>query len=113
MTPLCATRPSEWWEPADPGARLALALCRVCPALPSCLDGDPRPYGVIRAAAAWSDEGKPLPICACGYPNCSDQKMRRPYLLCSRCRPPRIRIMSVKAYDRLRQKRKRQEAKAA
>lgn len=73
MIGLCETRPAEWWETGDPGNRLALALCRVCPQRrgDDCLAGlpDPKPTGVIRAAVAYNQRGGICPICErCGYP---------------------------------------------
>lgn len=66
MNRLCVGKPSDWWEPADDGARLALMLCSVCPARDEC--GPEPEHGVIRGGVAWSDAGERLPLCPCGYP---------------------------------------------
>lgn len=66
MRMLCATLPADWWDTSDDGARLALALCSVCPGLSMCDRG--REYGVIRAGIAWNDHGARAGICGCGYP---------------------------------------------
>lgn len=90
---LCATRPADWWEPRDDGARLAIALCRACPALTQCPDGDPHPAGVIRAAVAYADTGAALPECpTCGYPQLNAR--------CRRCRVPATPIRSLGAQAR-------------
>ncbi len=69
---LCATLPPEWWDTEDDGARFALKLCRGCSARrgSECSAGlpDPSPAGVVRAGVAYSDAGKPLPLCPCDYP---------------------------------------------
>ncbi|GIM88844.1 hypothetical protein [Paractinoplanes toevensis] len=86
MTPLCLGRDPEWWGFNHDGARLALAICRRCPAAGECRDDEPEPLGVIRAGVAYSDEGRALPLCStCGYPNArvgfgSDER-------CERCMP--------------------------
>jgi hypothetical protein len=87
---LCRGRPPEWWTPEDVGARLALALCRACPTLARCPDGDPHPHGVIRAAVAYSDAGKPLPTCPCGYPDTA--YTGGTITACGRCRVPDVPI---------------------
>jgi len=63
------TRPPEWWDVDNPGARLAVLLCGVCPALERCRRLARRPAGVVWAGVAYSDAGVPLPICSCGYPD--------------------------------------------
>lgn len=69
MTALCVGKPAEWWSPEDPGARLAIAICRRCPNVFDCADGDPNPAGVIRGGVAYSDTGTPMAECpTCGYP---------------------------------------------
>lgn len=80
MTALCATRPSDWWMVPDGGNRLALGLCSVCPALPTC--GTDREYGVIRAGVAWDDEGRVLALCSCGRPEAYADRVD-----CYDCRP--------------------------
>lgn len=69
---ICVTRPADWWDTGDGGNRLALGYCSVCPSRSgtTCTAGlpDPHPHGVIRAGVAYSDSGKALPICSCGYP---------------------------------------------
>ena len=82
---LCPTRPAEWWDPFDDGARLAIALCRSCPGRGACLDGA-KPAGVIQAGIAFDDFGKPLPLCpTCGYP-----RTGRPAATCARCAVPTL-----------------------
>ena len=103
---LCETRPWEFWETGDPGNRLALALCRVCPARrgEDCAAGqpDPRPTGVIRGGVAYNERGGRCPICpVCGYPVTDLPDRCRP--VCVRCRVPRLRswdstFMSRKQY---------------
>lgn len=63
---LCRDKPSEWWETDNDGARLALALCSVCPERWPCDIG--REFGVIRAGTAWNQAGIPAGRCDCGYP---------------------------------------------
>lgn len=92
---LCQTRPPEFWDTGDPGNRLALALCRVCPARAgeTCLAGetDPHPAGVIRAGVAYNERGRVCPVCECGYPvdDLSHPSRWRPG--CRHCRVPRVR----------------------
>lgn len=100
VTQLCATRPPDWWDTYDPGARLALALCSVCPSMPAC--GGGREYGVIRAGVAWNDVGVQVGICSCGYPlPFSAEGVERPE--CYRCEPPQ----NLQVPKRLRRRRKR------
>lgn len=67
---LCEGMPAEWWDVADDGARLAMAICRRCPSQVSCPEGDPTPYGVVRAGAPFTTAGTLLDAClTCGYPN--------------------------------------------
>jgi hypothetical protein len=90
---LCASRPAEWWDIEDGGARLALLLCRVCPQLQRCSSTAGDEHGVIRAGVAYGNDGKPLPICGCGYPNrhrIAWRTKKRPPL-CHRCVVPSIR----------------------
>lgn len=96
---LCRGRPADWWSPDDDGARLALTLCRACPALPTCPEGDPSPHGVIRAGSAYTDAGASLPICPCGYPDTtySGGTIGR----CGRCRVPDTAIPDPAAVRRL------------
>lgn len=101
MTGLCVGKPAEWWSPEHDGARLALGLCSVCPGRPRCLDGDPRPHGVIRAGIAWTDDGRPLPVCPCGYPDW-DYRGGPTNRVCPRCRIPDVPIP-----DRLALRRRR------
>lgn len=112
MRRLCETRPADWWDTADGGARLALYLCRVCPALARCESGPE--YGVIRAGKAYGDNGKVLPICPCGYPNrhvAGGAGKTNP--LCHRCAVPTMRRWNRKAYWREWKRNKRQKARAA
>lgn len=93
---LCSGRPPEWWDTGDPGNRLALALCRVCPVRTgtTCQAGepDPRPAGVIRAAIAYTDRRGVCPICdRCGYPVDDLPDSRRQREGCRNCRTPRLR----------------------
>lgn len=95
---LCQGKPPEWWEPTDQGARLALTLCRACPFLTRCPTGDPTPHGVIRAAVAYGDTGKPLPVCPCGYPVADyTGGTAGP---CTRCRTPDVPIPDPAAVRR-------------
>ena len=83
---LCHGRPPQWWTPADPGARLALAICRRCPGRDDCLDGDPQPAGVIRAGVAFADDGTAYRPCPdCGYP-----KTGSTYQPCGHCGVPSL-----------------------
>lgn len=63
---MCLTRPADWWDTADDGARLALMLCSICPARLACPEDGT--VGVIRGGIAYSDDGERLPLCPCGYP---------------------------------------------
>lgn len=66
---LCRGLPPEYWDVADDGARLGLAICKRCPAKATCPAGDPKPMGVIRAGVAFADDGTVYPPCpSCGYP---------------------------------------------
>lgn len=87
---LCRGQPPEHWEPANDGARLALALCRTCPDLAACPAGDPAPHGVIRAGVAYADTGAPLPVCPCGYPVADYTGGTVPP--CARCRVPDVPV---------------------
>lgn len=88
MTALCATRPADWWSPEDDGARLALALCQVCPSIRRCAELDPEPHGVIRAGVAYSDTGRALPACPdCRYPLLGQVGR---HVQCGRCDVPRL-----------------------
>lgn len=96
---LCETRPYQWWDTGDPGNRLALALCRVCPARDgsTCLAGqaDQRPAGVIRAGVAFNERGRRCDICAvCGYPVDDVLAPSRIPPGCRHCRVPRLRSWS-------------------
>ena len=95
MTGHCFTQPAEFWDTGDPGNRLALALCRVCPLRQGedCRAGlaDPRPAGVIRAGVAFNERGGRCDICpTCGYPMDDLPDRRRPDkpVGCRHCRPP-------------------------
>lgn len=82
---LCATRPAEFWDSLNDGARLAIAICGPCPGRATCLD-DEKPAGVIRAGIAFDDFGKPFPLCAtCGYPRPGRSDTR-----CRRCDVPTL-----------------------
>jgi len=87
---LCRTRPDDWWDTGDDGNRLAILLCRrACPVLGECAAGDDQPCGVVRAGVAYSDRGRPLPMCPCGRP----VTRRRPGSdLCLVCAPPAVEI---------------------
>jgi hypothetical protein len=87
---LCHNRPPEWWAPDNDGARLALALCRACPNLTRCPDGDPEPHGVIRAAVAYGDAGRAIPVCPCGYPDTT--YAGGTIARCGRCKVPDVAI---------------------
>lgn len=90
--PLCQGPPPEWWETGDDGNRLALMLCRVCPARDGadCNAGlpDPRPHGVIRAGVPHSEAGNALRICDCGYPAAGQGLDGVRDGTCLRCAPP-------------------------
>lgn len=88
MRALCASLPSDWWDLGDPGNRLALALCSVCPALKLCPSGDPEPHGVIRGGVAWGDDGERLPLCPCGYPTPYEWRAQ-----CYRCLPSKRTVI--------------------
>jgi hypothetical protein len=84
---LCRGLPSDWWTCGDDGARLAMAICRRCPDRLGCAEGDPRPYGVVRAGAPFSDTGVLLGDCpTCGYPQPGDRVAQRDK--CPRCELP-------------------------
>lgn len=106
---LCTGRPADWWDTEDDGARLALALCRACPALQECPSGDPHPKGVVRAGNAYSDTGAVLPICpTCGYPQVG-YKGGPVFDTCGRCKVSQIPMRFVgvearKAYWRARKR---------
>jgi len=88
---LCRTRPEDWWEFGDAGNRLALTLCRVaCPVLEACAARDPGSAGVIRAAVAWTNAGKPAAMCPCGRPIVP--KPSRISSQCIICDPPKVPI---------------------
>ncbi|WP_420123881.1 hypothetical protein [Nakamurella sp.] len=92
MTGLCATRPADWWDLGDDGNRLALAICRACPALATCAaDTTAREAGVIRAGIAYLERGGIAPICQCGYPDDKRADSRRTTVLCRRCHVPQVR----------------------
>lgn len=91
MRALCATRPADWWETGDGGNRLALALCRVCPAQPACAATASREAGVIRAGVAYTERGRVARICSCGYPDDKLPDPRRTTSLCRRCEVPLLR----------------------
>ena len=87
---LCRGLPPEWWYIGDPGNRLAIGLCRVCPALPDCLAGDPRPCAIIRAATAYDGASKAIPLCPrCGYPMGVTSRVKH---TCSHCSVPKVQI---------------------
>ncbi|MFY1686453.1 helix-turn-helix domain-containing protein [Plantactinospora sp. WMMB782] len=92
--PACHGKPADWWDTGDDGNRLALALCGVCPTRDgdTCTAGipDPHPHGVIRAGIAYSDTGRRLPICRCGYPQ--DDYLGGQPTDCRRCRVPDVPI---------------------
>lgn len=71
VTALCRGKPADWWETGDGGNRLALTICRACPARPRCAAAARDECGVVRAGIAYSDTGKVLPVCHCGYPQTS------------------------------------------
>lgn len=96
MTGLCFTQPPEYWDTGDPGNRLALGLCRVCPLRDGddCAAGlpDQRPHGVIRAGVAYNERGGVCPTCdRCGYPVDDLPDRRRPTPPgCKHCRVPQL-----------------------
>lgn len=102
--PLCQGPPAEYWHTGDDGNRLALMLCNSCPLRRGmyCDAGlpDPHPHGVVRAGVAYTDEGRALPVCACGYPQTA-------YLggdvgPCPRCETPDVPIPDPKLVLRWR-----------
>lgn len=95
---LCQTRPPEWWETGDPGNRLAIGLCRVCPGREECAAGARGEAGVIRAGVAYLERGGVAEICHCGYPDDRRADYRRSYACCRRCAVPRLRNWSRKRY---------------
>jgi hypothetical protein len=101
---LCQTRPAEYWDTDNDGARLALGLCSVCPSRrgDTCDAGlsDPRPHGVIRAGVAYSDTGHRLPICRCGYPQTN--YLGGAVSDCPRCKTPDVPIPNPKLVLRWR-----------
>lgn len=78
---LCRGRPPEWWDTADDGARLALAICSVCPVAGWCATD--QESGVVRAGVAWTAAGDRAALCSCGYPAPGARRAK-----CSRCDPP-------------------------
>lgn len=108
MRALCVDQPPEHWDTGDRGNRLALALCRVCPARDGevCTVGQPdrRPFGVIRAGVAYNERGRRCEICDCGYPNDDIDKGRDRPPGCRQCRVPVLRswartFMSRREYN--------------
>jgi hypothetical protein len=87
---LCETRPPEWWETGDPGNRLAMLLCGVCPARQRCADTSTGEYGVVRAGVAYLDCGRVAPICHCGRP-IATYRGRTLSGCCATCRVPTLR----------------------
>jgi hypothetical protein len=84
---LCRGLPSDWWTPSSDGARLAMAICRLCPNQQACPAGDRAPHGVVRAGAPFSDRGILLADCpTCGYPQPGDRVAQRDK--CPRCELP-------------------------
>lgn len=116
MTPdgLCFTRPADWWSPDDDGARLALLLCRACPRLNRCEDESGKEYGVIRAGVAYGDDGRVLPLCACGYPNRHRRGgTGRTNTRCHRCAVPILKRWERSRKSYWRRYYERQKARAA
>ena len=105
MRALCVGQPPEFWDTGNDGNRLALALCRVCPARDGedCTVGEPdrRPFGVTRGAVAYNERGGRCDLCACGYPMDELPDVRRHLTECRRCRTPQLR-----SWDRTFQSRK-------
>jgi hypothetical protein len=92
---LCAGRPPEFWWTGHQGNRLALAICRRCTA---CPDNDPEPHGVIRRGVAYSDAGKPLPLCsACGGPNVGYNGGDPSLKVCAGCAVPDLPLPKWRA----------------
>ncbi len=94
---ICIGKPPDWWETTSEGARLALALCSICPARTGCADD--QEYGVIRAGVAWHNTGVPAGLCGCGYPlplnKHGDERSA-----CLRCDPPsNVRYAGGRAAD--------------
>lgn len=84
---LCRGLPPEWWFTDDPGARLAMAICRRCPSQVGCAAGDLAPHGVVRAGAPFSSTGVLLADCpTCGYPQAGDRVAQQDK--CPRCELP-------------------------
>lgn len=91
MTALCVGLDPELWDVGNAGNRLALAICRRCDGCPGT---DTAPHGVIRGGVAYSDTGKPLPICPqCGYP--VGDYTGGPVFNCARCRIPAVAVPDV------------------
>lgn len=107
MRALCATRPAQWWDVGDDGNRLALALCRVCPALEGCGARIRQPAGVVLAGVAYGDAGLRLPICHCGYPNELDGGC------CHRCGVTTLPGVPRRIYWQARYRRQRDEIREA
>lgn len=95
--PLCIGLPPEWWDTGDDGNRLALLICNQCRVADWCARRITQPDGVIVAGVAYADHNgqrRPLPVCACGYPN---DRQRPGNPMCRRCDPvaPVIRLPKV------------------
>jgi hypothetical protein len=102
VTPLCATRPADWWTVGDDGNRLAMLLCRnACPVRARCPGLEHgRAYGMVAAGVAWSDFGRALPLCGCGRPLVARSRRGPQTMLCGTCDPPYPRRWSRTAYWR-------------
>ncbi|MFE9955862.1 hypothetical protein [Micromonospora sp. NPDC005299] len=118
----CVGQPPEFWDTGDPGNRLALQLCAVCPARrdENCLVGEPdrKPFGVIRAGVAYNERGGRCPTCDCGYPVDDLPDARRQLTGCRHCRVPKLRswdstFMNRQAYQAKRWQTRKAKAKAA
>jgi hypothetical protein len=89
-TGLCETRPPEWWEVDNGGARLAVLLCHVCPSRVGCAEraaaGDRA--GMIWAGVPYNDRCEPVRLCDCGYPRLIGRGTFTS--CCRRCAVPKV-----------------------
>lgn len=112
----CSCLPMDWWDTGDDGNRLALALCGVCPVLEQCARTRRREWGVIRAGIAYGEDGKPLGLCRCGYPNRHRIAWRTGLPSnprCHRCKDPVLRRWSSRNRYWAEYYQRRKEAAAA
>lgn len=85
---LCLDQPADWWDTGDNGNRTALDMCRTCPT--GCPNNDPYPHGVIRDGIPYGNNGRPRPLCPCGYPVETDHAKPGADSRCRRCQTPTI-----------------------